>query len=785
MIDSTDKTQSFFATCPLGVVDLLAAELKSFGATRTREMKAGVEFDGTLETAYRACLWSRVASRILMPIAQVAAHDANAMYQGLQRIDWSRHLTATGTLVVDFQGSSLGVKHTQFGALKTKDAIVDQFRDKFGERPSINMETPDVRINVHAHREQATVSIDLSGESLHRRGYRARGVAAPLKENLAAAILLRAGWPALAAANATLVDPMCGSGTLVIEAALMACDIAPGWLRSEAQVHWGMVNWRGHDATLWQRLLDEVKQRAIAGKQDREVLRGYDQDAFAVRAALENAERAGLKGIVHFEKRGLSELRNEWSAKKRPLPSPPPQAEEGTYESASALTSSTSLSSSPSLAGESRVGVSSDTVQGLLVCNPPYGERIGDQQTLKALYALLGAKLREEFVGWKAAIFTGNPPLAKELGINAKRSHTLYNGALECRLLRFDIDAANFNTPESRPTAEEKFADLRNTPGAQMFANRLRKNLKNARGWANKNNIGCYRIYDADMPEYSFAIDLYTSAEETAMQWAYVQEYAAPDSINRDAARMRRNQVLSVLPDVLELPRERIMVRTRRQQSDHSQYEKLDAQRTFHIVSEGGHRFYVNFTDYLDTGLFLDHRITRQRIGQLCKGKRFLNLFAYTGAATVHAIGGGAIASTTVDMSYTYLEWAEKNLQLNGMDAAEHELVQADCLQWLAHEAQQKQRQYDVIFIDPPTFSRSKRMERDFEVQHDHVQLILWAAELLAPHGVIVFSNNYTRFKLDRHGLQAFQIQDWTRETLPKDFERSPKIHCCFAISRG
>ncbi len=756
MTDPTPpKTQAFFATCPLGVVDLLAAELKSFGATRAREMKAGVEFDGTLETAYRACLWSRVASRILMPIAQVAAHEANAMYQGLQRIDWSQHLAPNGTLVVDFQGSSLGVTHTQFGALKTKDAIVDQFREKFGERPSVNMEMPDVRINVHAHREQATVSIDLSGDSLHRRGYRARGVAAPLKENLAAAILLRSGWPALAASGATLVDPMCGSGTLVIEAALMACDIAPGWLRS-AGAHWGMVNWRGHDAQLWQRLLTEVEQRAEAGKAaikttaGGRVLRGFDQDAFAVRASIENGERAGLQGIVHFEKQALSELRN-------PHPGPLPKGE-GVEESVS--------------------------TQGLLVCNPPYGERIGDQENLKALYAALGQKLRDEFIGWKAAIFTGNPPLAKELGINAKRSHTLFNGALECRLLRFDIDPATFNTKESRPTAEEKFADLRNTPGAEMFANRLRKNLKNARSWANKNDIRCYRVYDADMPEYSFAIDLYGSAEDAAISWAYVQEYAAPDSINRDAARMRRMQVLSVLPEVLELPRERIFVRTRRQQSDHSQYEKLDAQREFQIVSEGAHRFYVNFSDYLDTGLFLDHRITRMRLGELCKGKRFLNLFAYTGAATVHAIGGGAVSSTTVDMSYTYLEWAEKNLQLNDMDGPQHELIQADCLHWLEHESKAKQRQYDVIFIDPPTFSRSKRMTRDFEVQADHVQLILWANEMLAPGGVIVFSNNYTRFKLDMHGLRDFQVKDWTRETLPKDFERSPKIHCCFAITR-
>jgi 23S rRNA (guanine2445-N2)-methyltransferase / 23S rRNA (guanine2069-N7)-methyltransferase len=734
-------TQKFFATCPLGVADLLAAELKACGALRAREMKAGVEFEGALEIAYRSCLWSRTASRILMPITQVAAHDANAMYQGLQRIDWSRHIAPNGTLVVDFQGTTQGVKNTQFGALKTKDAIVDQLRANYGERPSVNTERPDVRLNVHAHREQATVSIDLSGDSLHRRGYRARGVAAPLKENLAAAILLRSTWPALSGEGYTLLDPLCGSGTLLIEAALMACDIAPGWLRATQQVHWGMVNWRGHDRFVWQRLLNEVNERAQAGMKSMQgrVLRGFDQDSFAVRAALENIERAGLKGLVHVERRALSEL-------VRPA----------------------------------------DADKGIVVANPPYGERLGDQQQLESVYAELGKKLRDEFAGWKAAVFTGNPPLAKQLGIHAKRSHTLYNGALECRLLRFDIEISQFNAPEFRPSQEEKFAEIRQTPGAEMFANRLRKNLKAARSWANKNDVRCYRVYDADMPEYSFAIDLYGAADDAQMNWAYVQEYAAPETVNRDAARQRRMQVLSVLPEVLELPRERIHVRTRRQQSEHTQYEKLDAQREFHLVREGTYRIYVNFTDYLDTGLFLDHRLTRQRIGELAKGKRFLNLFAYTGVATVHAVGGGAVSSTTVDMSNTYLDWAIQNMDANGLRSPAHEFIQADCLQWLQQEAEQKTRQYDLIFIDPPTFSRSKRMSEDFEVQKDHVRLIEWALTLLAPDGLIVFSNNYTRFKLDRAALErlGLRVEDWARETLPKDFERNPKIHCCFAIKR-
>src|SRR5690606_32594470 len=377
----------FFASCPAGVADLTAAELRACGAEKVRERRLGVEFEGTLETAYRACLWSRTASRILWPRAAFPAASAEELYQGVASVTWEEHIAPTGTIAVDFGGTSRGVTHTHFGALKTKDAIVDRLRARTGGRPSIDLERPDVRVDVRLDGERATVSIDLSGESLHRRAYRARGVAAPLKENLAAAVLLRAGWPAIAAAGGDFIDPMCGSGTLVIEAALMALDIAPGSLRS----HFGFIGWRGHDRELWRRLIDEARARREARAGDRLVLRGYDADASAVRAAIENSERAKLRGRVHFERRELEQLTNE--------------------------------------NGE----------HGLLATNPPYGERIGDRGRLEALYAELGEKLREHFVGWQAAVLTGNPPIARALGIHARRSHTLFNGRIECRLLRFDL----------------------------------------------------------------------------------------------------------------------------------------------------------------------------------------------------------------------------------------------------------------------------------------------------------------------------------------------------------
>lgn len=714
----------FFASCPPGVADLTAAELRACGATNTRELKLGVLFEGTLETAYRACLWSRTASRILMPLGNFPAATAEELYAGVAAIDWTQHLAPNGTLAIEFGGTSASIKHTHFGALKTKDAIVDQLRERTGQRPSVELERPDIRLDVRLDRDRATLSLDLSGDSLHRRAYRARGVAAPLKENLAAAVLLRSGWPAIAESG-ELVDPMCGSGTLVIEAAMMALDIAPGSLRS----YFGFVGWRGHDRELWQRLVDEARARREATANRRIVLRGYDSDAAAIRAAIDNSERARLRGFVHFERRELDQLVKE-----------------------------------------------SEAATGLLVTNPPYGERIGDEEKLQALYATLGQKLREQFQGWRAAVLTGNPSLAKAIGIYSKRSHTLFNGRIECRLLRFEITPEEFQQPRA-PAADA--AEVRARPGAQMFANRLRKNFKSALDWAQREGIDCFRIYDADMPEYAFAIDQY--GDGAGNRWVVVQEYAPPRTVDAKAARQRRDEALAVIPHELAIPSDRMFVRERRQQKQGTQYQKLAREREFDVVREQPYRFFVNFTDYLDTGLFLDHRPTRRLIAELASGKRFLNLFAYTGTATVYAAGGGAIASTTVDMSRTYLDWAKRNLALNELATPAHGFVQANCLTWL-EEQRTTARRWDLMFIDPPTHSRSKRMTEDFDVQRDHAKLLNLARELLTPRGTIVFSNNYTRFKLDANALAAFEIEDISRNTVPEDFSRNLRIHCCFLL---
>jgi 23S rRNA (guanine2445-N2)-methyltransferase / 23S rRNA (guanine2069-N7)-methyltransferase len=725
---------SFYVTVPAGTADLAAEELAACGVVEPKVERGGVGCTGTLEQAYRACLWSRVANRVLLSVAQFPAPTPEALYDGVRTVDWGEHLTVDGTLAVDCTSTQSAITHTQFAALRVKDAVVDQFRERTGSRPSVDTAAPHVRVNLHLHRDVASLAIDLAGDSLHRRGYRGAQGAAPLKENLAAAVLLRAGWAKLVAANdggdLGFVDPMCGSGSLAIEAALIAADVAPGLLRNE----FGFLRWRGHDEALWQRLLTEAAERRAAANVERVVFRAYDRDYAAVRATLENAVRAGLAKHVHAERRELTDL--------PPAPAP----------------------------------------RGLVAVNPPYGERLGDAAALQGVYALLGDKLRELYVGWQAAVLTGNPPLGRELKIKAKRTHTMFNGPIECRLLRFDIEPKHFEqkrVPGALPAFDTEAARAR--PGAAMFANRLRKNLAVLGDWARKEGIACYRVYDADMPEYAFSIDIYAAASAAdAKRFVYVQEYAPPATIDPEKARARRGEAFSVIPEVLDVPRERAYLRTRRKQKDGAQYEKLAERGEFEIVGEGGLELLVNFTDYLDTGLFLDHRPTRARIRELAAGKSFLNLFAYTATASVFAAAGGARTTMSVDLSRTYLEWARRNLDRNGFDdPARHTLLQEDVLAWLEQPPRER---YDLIFLDPPTISRSKRMAQELDLQRDHVALIRSTLLRLTPGGLLLFSNNFRKFRLDAVGLADLDVVDVTPATIPKDFARNPRIHQCFEI---
>lgn len=704
---------AYFASCPKGLEYLLKDEIASLGASDVHETLAGVHFSGDMETAYRACLWSRLASRVLLPLAEFDAATDQALYDGVQSIDWSSHLAAHGTLAVDANTAVSQLTHSQFIGQRVKDAVVDQFRQRDGTRPGVDTDEPDVRINLRLRRDRATLSLDLAGAPLHRRGWRELQGEAPLKENLAVAMLLRAGWPAMYASGGALLDPMCGSGTLLIEGAWMAADVAPGLHRE----YFGLLGWQQHDIALWKRLLDEARERAEAGLRAlRSCFFGSDSDPHMVQAAKRNAQQAGVAGFFTLDRQDAQHV------------TPP-----------------------------------AGMTHGLVITNPPYGERLGERVQMPALYRSLGETLRARFTGWRAAVLAGDAELGQAMPLRAEKKYALFNGALETVLLIFELHEQVSRAP--KPLSEH----------AQMLKNRLEKNLRHLRKRLTREGISAWRAYDQDLPDYAAAIDVYESTQQT---WLHVQEYRAPAQIPVEVARSRLREIVRVAGEVFEVPRERIAVKTRERGKGGSKYGQFDQRGDFVQVQEGGLEFLVNLFDYLDTGLFLDHRLVRQRLRELASGRRFLNLFAYTAAASVHAAAGGASETTSVDLSATYLEWASRNLALNGFTGEHHRLVQADALVFLKRE---KER-YGLIYVDPPTFSNSKRAE-DFDVQRDHVALLQACGDRLIGEGVIVFSNNFRRFELDHAALEPrFTIETWGAASIPFDFERRANIHGCWLL---
>ncbi|MEQ8802450.1 MAG: bifunctional 23S rRNA (guanine(2069)-N(7))-methyltransferase RlmK/23S rRNA (guanine(2445)-N(2))-methyltransferase RlmL [Haliea sp.] len=548
--------------------------------------------------------------------------------------------------------------------------------------------------------------------------------AAPLTANLAAAILLRASWPGMAARGGALIDPMCGSATLLLEGAMMAADIAPGLARPR----FGFERWQGHSAPQWQALLSDARGRAERGKQARlPEIRGYDADPKVIHRAQENIASAGLEAVVRVSCKPLAEL-------TRPTHLPLPL--------------------------------------GLLICNPPYGERLGDKDSLQYLYRQLGETMLREFPGWQAAIFTADKDLGRATGLRSHKQYKLWNGALESSLLLFDLSDNRLSDklPRAQPdTTSRPAAEL--SQGAQMFANRLRKNRRRLASWVKREGIECYRLYDADMPEYAVAVDIYGDQ-------VHVAEYQAPRDVDPAAAVARLAEVQAALPAALDVKPEHIVYKVRQRQRGDEQYGKQASSGELVSVREGRAQLLVNLRDYLDTGLFLDHRPLRLRLGREAERKDFLNLFCYTGAATVHAALGGARSTTSVDLSNTYLGWLRKNLAHNGLDETRNLLERGDCLAWL----QACGRRFDLILLDPPSFSNSRKLSESFDVQRDHAGLVRAAMAVLRPGGVLYFSNNRRGFRLDPALEADYPCEDITRSTLDPDFQRNSRIHQCWRL---
>ncbi|GAB2513199.1 bifunctional 23S rRNA (guanine(2069)-N(7))-methyltransferase RlmK/23S rRNA (guanine(2445)-N(2))-methyltransferase RlmL [Lysobacter humi (ex Lee et al. 2017)] len=722
----------FFASCGKGLEYLLVDELLALGCEAATATTAGANVTGSLRDAQRAVLWSRLASRVLWPIADFDCPDEHALYAGAGRVEWTEHLPPGATLAVDAHVGGSALKHAQYAAQRVKDAVVDQLRARTGARPDVDLESPDVRLNLVVRKGRATLSIDLSGRPMHRRGWRRKQVEAPLKEVLAAAVLLRGRWPEVYRDGGALIDPMCGSGTLVIEGALMAADVAPGLLRHGDDLP---TRWLGFDADGWTDLRVDAIAREAAGRAAlRPVFLARDIDPQAVRAARENALDAGLVDVIGFEAGDVA-----------------------------------TLDASPWLVGGRKVepvegGVAAP---GLVASNPPYDARLAADP---ALYRSLGDALRRAVPDWRASLLCGDETLARATGLRAKKVYPMFNGAIETSLLVVD--------PIGPATAPVRAEPVALSPGAEMVANRLRKNLRKLKAWRERDGVTCFRAYDADLPEYAAAIDVYATDEPAPRTFLHVQEYAPPADIPEAVARGRRGELLAAAREVFGVARENVAVKTRERGKGGSKYGHFDRRGEFITVREGDARLRVNLFDYLDTGLFLDHRPMRLRLAEEARDARFLNLFAYTGAATVHAALGGARATTTVDLSGTYLQWCADNLAENGQGGARHRLVQADAIAWLEADA----GQYDLVFCDPPTFSNSKRAG-DFDVQASHVRLLRAAIARLAPGGVLYFSNNYRRFRLDEAQVGAFaEIEDISPRTIPPDFERDARIHRCWRL---
>ena len=608
-----------------------------------------------------------------------------------------------------------------YGSQRVKDAIVDRIRREEGERPNVDTKNPDIRIQVRQHKGQVTVSLDISGESLHRRGYRTGQGSAPIKENLAAALLIRAGWPEMMKDGAALLDPMCGSATLIIEGAMMAADIAPALLRER----FGFSDWKQHDQELWQSIFDEAEQRKTAGLEALELdFRGYDANPRVLEFATLNIEKAGLDEHIRLAHKPIDQF------------------------------------------GKATADY------GLLITNPPYGERLGDVDGLIPIYQKLGSVLQKNFQGWKAAVFTGNVELGRETDLTPTKQYQLFNGTIPCKLLVFTDLTSRSAKIEERLNTPAPAQVL--TEGATMVLNRLIKNQRKLNKWLNKTDTSCYRVYDADIPEYAVAIDIYEDS-------VHVQEYAPPGTIEDRVARERFAEVKQAVKEFASEVEGRIHYKERRRQKGDNQYQKFnEGPSDTMVVYEGEAQFEANLSDYLDTGLFLDHRPVRRMVAELAKGKSLLNLFCYTAAVSVQAALGGAKSTLSIDMSNTYLDWAQRNFDLNKLSDKNHHLLRADCLKWLETDSEK----YDVIFLDPPTFSNSKKMDVVLDVQRDHGDLIRNSMAKLADDGVLIFSNNFRKFKMDELTLRQFDCENITPQTLDMDFERNPRIHNVWKITR-
>ena len=750
----------FYASCPEGFESALADELKRLGLSHVRRLKGRATFEGELEEGYRACLWSRLASRVFVVLGRFEAQDADELYDSVYDIAWETIIRPGATIAITARGVTEQLRNTRFSALRAKDALCDRLAETTGRRADVDAADPDVHLLLSLRQRRASISLDLSGDPLFKRlppaATRAGEGAHVLRPDYAALALAQVGWTALCEreltaddyeneALPTLIDASCAGGGLLLEAVNILTDRAPGAAR-------------------------ERQARIVA----------VDIDPAARKTAERMVKCAGYKRFVDF----------------------------------CAAKPATVLDHAGAVAGAALVADTTETPLSLMhdamtligelrrapeLASAPVAALTRDGLLARALHAEPERSI---------AVMPNNEEAALEVWPSLDHAAAAFEAATSADAEAEVADANEANDEAAASSMPEPAAtlDLGDgkplpvlIPESEQFANRLRKNARLRRKWAKREGVSCYRVYDADLPDYSAAIDLYEGCPQTPGRWLVIAEYAAPKTIDPALAQARMLDILAIAPRILDVPAEHVHAKARMRSRGGSQYGKQGAgkggsgeraniaRRRLPLIEEGGLTFAVNFDDYLDVGIFLDHRVTRNLVREHAKqARRFLNLFAYTGTATCYAADGGVEETVTVDLSNTYLDWAERNMRQNGFVGPQHHFVRDDVLAWIRDQRQTRNR-WDLIFVDPPTFSNSSKMgRRTWDVQRDHVELLAGVSRLLAQGGHAIFSCNLRGFRPETRKLAraGVVLENITAQTIPEDFARIQKVHHCYIVRR-
>ena len=768
--ESTHAPYELIATCAFGLEALVRRELESLDY-RAKVVEPGrVAFQGSHRDIIKSNLWLRTADRILIKVADFPAADFDALFESTRSIDWSPFLNERGQFPVN--GRCIGSQLSSVPACQRaiKRAIADSLLREYSCE-SLPEDGSSYRIDFTILKDHATLMIDTTGIGLHRRGYHRAASSPQVKETLAAALVMLSYWRN----GRPMIDPSCGGGTIAIEAARIGLNIAPGIDRSFACEEW---------SEKFQSLSQEIRTEAFEQRLERLEPRiiARDTSTHLLHKARTSASQAGVQDAIHFEHGDLQQIRSQRRF-------------------------------------------------GCLITLPTLEEKFQSTSERDAYYRQLPDLFRR-LPTWSHYVLTDFRKLESLLGRPADRRRKLYSGREAMTYFQFhgpkpvtnttdvsvlskteiheivdgsDHANTNHNPLDATESSQEPpykrsesissntsphtdtpryehasgpaaFGELsaKSHEQATLFASRIRKRAKHLRRWPSKRGITCYRIYERDIPEIPLVVDLYEDC-------IHITEYERPHE--RDIAEHANwlDLMAKTAAECLNISSTDIYLKKRERQKGKNQHDKVAETFRRKEVREGGLKFLVNLADYVDTGLFLDHRVTREMVRDQALRKNFLNLFCYTGSFTVYAADGGATSTVSVDLSRNYLDWAKANLELNGLGGNQHKFIAKDTMQFiLDHE---KKPTYDLVVIDPPTFSNSKRTDTDWTVQGKAEELLRRVLPLVTPGGVIYFSTNFRRFKFQPENLSLTESHEISKQTVPEDF-RNRRIHRCWRLVR-